>query len=352
MAKETDPVAERTVPTATKKGIVMKKKFISLALTAALILSFAGCGSKNVDTDKKTDVENTSTGTDTGEDSSDEDINLFSTLSKYSYSFSSGAGGWSTELYIEKNGDFHGMYHDSEMGAIGDDYPGGEYYFSSFSGTFTGISKIDDLTYELTYDEINYKNEVGTTEIIDGMKYIYSEAYGLAPGTTFKVYLPGTEVSTLSEEVMSWVHFDIGDAKTLETPVIENVDEMEAFSSWERLSAKEEAEMELSSYKTSYDYYNENLQNAMTTLDMSKAANSMYKAADDCLNSIWTIVKYNVSEDEFASILDEQRNWINEKEAKIKELSTDSGSLGPVDASITAADMTFERCEKLIEYLN
>ena len=330
----------------------MKKRFLALALITTMIFSFVGCGNKDTtDKDNINAKDNVVDSSDNNSDS-DSDINLFSTLSKYSYSFSSGAGGWSTELYIEKNGDFHGMYHDSEMGAIGDDYPDGEYYFSSFSGTFTGISKIDDLTYELTYDEINYKNEVGTTEIIDGMKYIYSEAYGLSPGTTFKVYLPGTEVSTLSEEVMSWVHFDIGDAKTLETPVIENVDEMEAFSSWERLSAKEEAEMELSSYKTSYDYYNENLQNAMTTLDMSKAANLMYKAADDCLNSIWTIVKYNVSEDEFASILDEQRNWINEKEAKIKELYTDSGSLGPVDASITAADMTFERCEKLIEYLN
>lgn len=330
----------------------MKKRFLALALITTMIFSFVGCGNKDTTDKDNINIKDNVVDSSDNNSNSDEDINLFSTLSKYSYSFSSGAGGWSTELYIEKNGDFHGMYHDSEMGAIGDDYPDGEYYFSSFSGTFTGISKIDDLTYELTYDEINYKNEVGTTEIIDGMKYIYSEAYGLAPGTTFKVYLPGTEVSTLSEEVMSWVHFDIGDAKTLETPVIENVDEMEAFSSWERLSAKEEAEMELSNYKTSYDYYNENLQNAMTTLDMSKAANSMYKAADDCLNSIWTIVKYSVSEDEFASILDEQRNWINEKEAKIKELSTDSGSLGPVDASITAADMTFERCEKLIEYLN
>ena len=39
--------------------------------------------------------------------------------------FSSGAGGWSTELKVADDGTFTGAYHDSEMELTGENYPNG-----------------------------------------------------------------------------------------------------------------------------------------------------------------------------------------------------------------------------------
>lgn len=49
----------------------------------------------------------------------------FAFLSHNDFSFSSGAGGWSTDFEIEQDGSFSGSYHDSEFGSTGDGYPGG-----------------------------------------------------------------------------------------------------------------------------------------------------------------------------------------------------------------------------------
>ena len=79
----------------------------------------------------------------------------------------------------------------------------------------------------------------------------------------------------------------------------------------------------------------------------------MFEAADDCLNYIWNLVRYNVDEDEYATILEEQRAWIAEKEAKAKEARDEfeGGTFAPVTYNDVLATLTMERCEVLIEYL-
>jgi hypothetical protein len=158
----------------------------------------------------------------------------FEELSKYSFGFSSGAGGWSTGFDIDKDGYFYGAYHDSDMGSTGDGYENGTVYYSGFSGHFSELTKVDEYAYEMTILDISYEDEVGTEEIIDNVRYIYDEAYGLAGTETFLVYFPGTPVNVFSEEVMWWLTYSVGDDDVLQTPVIINVDQEEGIYSYRK----------------------------------------------------------------------------------------------------------------------
>ncbi len=129
---------------------------------------------------------------------------IFKQIGELNLSFSSGAGGWGTEISIFDDGSFEGVYHDSDMGDNGDKYPGGTRYYSSFTGHFSVKTKLDDHTYLLTLDNIQYANEVDTEEYADDVKYIYTTAYGLDADTEFVLCLPGKPRNDLSEQVLSW----------------------------------------------------------------------------------------------------------------------------------------------------
>jgi len=69
----------------------------------------------------------------------------FEELSKHNYSLSSGAGAWSDDFNIEKDGFFHGHYHDMDMGDTGDDYPNGTMYICDYEGHLSNIQKMNIL---------------------------------------------------------------------------------------------------------------------------------------------------------------------------------------------------------------
>lgn len=281
----------------------------------------------------------------------------FETLSKYSYEFCSGAGGWSTNFYIEKDGFFHGNYHDSDMGDTGEDYPGGIVYYCDFSGHFTNLTKVDDFTYEMNLEDISYKNKVGDEEIEDGIKYIYSDAYGLTGTNKFRVYIPGKPISEIKEDVYFWVKFvneeESEDADTLSIICIENVEQEEGIYSYERLSASESALDYYNSAKNSYEELITDCQNANTTMEMLDNASDRFKLADDLLNDLWILIKYNTDEAEFEKILNEQREWLKQRDQKADEAadSWEGGSFAPVDFADTKAEMTMERCKELADIL-
>ena len=275
----------------------------------------------------------------------------FEDLSKLQFCFSSGAGGWSEEFTIEKDGYFKGLYHDSDMGSVGDGYENGTVYSSNYSGHFTDIQKINEYTYEMKLTDITYEEVAGEEEIIDNVRYIYTDAYCLGGNDTFKIYLPGTPVDELSEEVIIWLR-TFGDIED-ELEITAIVDEANRYGiySFDRLKPLEDARMTLNLYQESYEYYNDKLSEAVTTVDMVECTASMYEISDDCLNEIWNLVRYNVDEDSFDIVLEEQREWIAEKEKKAMEIAASDGSLAAVDRNLFCADMTMERCEELIEYL-
>lgn len=128
----------------------------------------------------------------------------FADISDLEFFFSSGAGGWWTEMYIHEDGSFEGIYRDGNMGITGEDYPNGQMYYSSFNGKFTEPEMIDEYTYMCRLEFMEYDRCEGS-EIIDGVKIDYTTAYGLDGGDTFCFYLPGKAWQELPEDFRSWV---------------------------------------------------------------------------------------------------------------------------------------------------
>ena len=141
----------------------------------------------------------------------------YASLQGIEFCFSSGAGGWETTLSIQKDGSFQGEYYDCDMGDTGTEYPNGVQYDCVFQGQFDELSKVDDLTYKTKITSISYENEVGTEEIKDGIRYIYTDAYGLDDAGEIYFYLKGTETSALSGELMNWLQMELYDYTTGET---------------------------------------------------------------------------------------------------------------------------------------
>ena len=135
---------------------------------------------------------------------------LFADFAGMEWCFSSGAGGWSTDLRIESDGTFTGEYHDSEMGDAADAYPGGTVYFCAFTGKLSLAEQLDDHTWKITVDKL--EKVPGEEAIDDGIRFLPAEPYGISEGDTMILYAPGTPVSVLSEDMQFWAH--LFDAET------------------------------------------------------------------------------------------------------------------------------------------
>ena len=143
----------------------------------------------------------------------------FEELSKRRFEFCSGAGGWAENFTIEADGSFTGLFVDSDMGSTGEGHDGGTRYCSAYAGHFTNLTRIDDYTYQMTLADISYENTVGTEEILDDILYVYTDSYCLGGTDTFTIYLPGTPLDSLSEEIRSWIYY-ANDSETQLTMIV------------------------------------------------------------------------------------------------------------------------------------
>lgn len=159
----------------------------------------------------------------------------FSDISELEFWFGSGAGAWRTVLYVADDGSFEGLYTDSDMGSTGDNYPNGICYSSEFTGTFTAPKKVDEYTYSVEIQDLTLSKDPGTEEVRDGIKYLYSEPYGLDDAKELLFYLPGAPVKDLPEGYLSWAR-GYGDAieETLPFYGLYNVGGDQGFSSHPR----------------------------------------------------------------------------------------------------------------------
>ena len=152
------------------------------------------------------------------------EINFFEQLPQ-SFVFSSGVGGWSTDLDLNSDGTFTGIYHDSDMGDLDDEYPNGTVYICEFSGKFSDPVKIDEHTYSMKLEYLNTEGTIDDEYYENGIRYIYSGPYGLENADEFLLYLPGSQISDLPEEFVSWLYafVDVQTEKTLPYYGIYNV---------------------------------------------------------------------------------------------------------------------------------
>ncbi len=156
---------------------------------------------------------------DLNQDKADETEFSFADLTDYEFYFSSGAGAWATRMMIQEDGSFSGEYHDSDMGVTGDGYPNGTQYSSIFRGRFAAPEKVNDYTWSTTITQLDYEQEADTEEILGGVRYIYSEAYGLQNAQRILIYLPGAPLTELPLDFLSWVgYYDLTSTVETELP--------------------------------------------------------------------------------------------------------------------------------------
>lgn len=140
------------------------------------------------------------------ETASEQEELSFSVFQNLTFIFSSGAGGWATEMTIAEDGTFSGRFFDGEMGVTGEEYPNGTMWQTDFFGKFTEPVKVNDFTYSMQIAEIDYEKEPGTEEIIDGVRYCYdSMPYGLYGAEELLIYTPDAPLDKLPEAYRNWV---------------------------------------------------------------------------------------------------------------------------------------------------
>lgn len=164
------------------------------------------------------DTENTAQ-----QESASGDSTVFETLPA-EFVFTSGAGGWATELNLEKDGTFHGRYHDSEMGESGENYPNGTTYICNFSGKFSLPEAEGEYEYSMHLEELNV--EPGDEYYENGVRYVISDLpYGLEDGEEFKIFMPGISAENLPDNFLMWLQgfTDVTQMETLPYYGIYNV---------------------------------------------------------------------------------------------------------------------------------
>ncbi|MEQ3466023.1 hypothetical protein ABM135_04460 [Enterococcus cecorum] len=152
---------------------------------------------------------------------------ILDTLVGKNFVFSSGSGGWGARFLSDLMA-FSGNYHNSDMGSTGPGYPGGTISESKLSGQFTRAHQVSPTLYEVYLENLQYEKPVGSLEIKDNVKYEYTEVYGISKNTRMAIYLPGTPISSMPEELRLYSYGLIPeDSQTLPVYVIQ--EDMEGF---------------------------------------------------------------------------------------------------------------------------
>ena len=130
---------------------------------------------------------------------------VFSRIDGSTFTYMSGVGGWATEVVVSGDGGFTGYFIDWDMGDTGEGYPEGTRYECRFSGSFALTGQVDAYTYALRLVALDIQTDTGAERIIDGVKVIDTDAYGLEGGEVFMLYCPGRETADLPEGFLEWI---------------------------------------------------------------------------------------------------------------------------------------------------
>lgn len=120
-----------------------------------------------------------------------------------------------TTIHLENDGSFIGNYYSglkNGKGLTGDDYPNGTAFICDFKGKFSRLEKSDGDYYYMSLISLETEKEVGEIYYENGIKYVYSEPYGIGEvGDEFLLYLPGTKLADLQHALAEYYenHFDI-----------------------------------------------------------------------------------------------------------------------------------------------
>ena len=353
----------------------MTRRFALLTAALAMVLFCTACGAKEdpappVETDPPA-VEQPSeeqapaapeqeqAGEETPEQPTDPALEAetldFAALAGLEFTFSSGAGGWRTVLEIDADGTFRGLYTDSEMGDVGEDYPNGTYYISEFSGRFDAPVREDEYTWLMTVAELNYAHPMGE-EIEEGCRYVYTKANGIAGAEGLFVVAPGTPLAVLPEFYLNWAgYYELTQTTDTELPfwgLYDTVSES-GFVSYAPPTAAELVQQEVEWAAAAAAGLEAQLQNAQTQLDMNMLSGDLYKVWDTTLNTVWNLLRQELDGETMQQLTAQQLAWIEEKEAAMTAAGAayEGGSIHAMVVNTEAAEWTQQRVYELAAYL-
>ena len=130
---------------------------------------------------------------------------IFATLEGKTFTYSSGAGGWSTTITFGANGSFTGEHRDNEMGLTGNKYPNGTVYTSSFYGSFSDVKWEGDYQYSILLKDLYLRNNLGVETYENGVRYVTTGAVGFEKAGYFTLYLPGMTTTKTPEPMQTWI---------------------------------------------------------------------------------------------------------------------------------------------------
>lgn len=132
---------------------------------------------------------------------------LFKQMAALEWLFCSGAGGWAADLWILEDGSFRGEYHALDMNDAGEGYPLGTVYICDFTGRMTLLEQADERSWKILIEKMAFDDELGLETIIEeGYRCITTDFYGITEGDEMTLYLPGTPVDALSDDMRMWAH--------------------------------------------------------------------------------------------------------------------------------------------------
>ena len=121
--------------------------------------------------------------------------------------WTSGAGGWETELRIDETGSFTGRYFDGELGDRGPANPNGTMYLCTFTGKLSEPVARGDGSYSCEVIRLTPDRDAKRVYYENGMKYILTEPNGLALGNRIVIYSPGMARSEFPEAFVTWMMY-------------------------------------------------------------------------------------------------------------------------------------------------
>lgn len=177
-----------------------------LGVAAAVGIGYVGMGmiSDAHSTDKVTTNAKQQASSEQQTNKPKQQKTIFQQIAGRDFWFTSGAGGWRTVMTINEDGTFSGKFTDSDMGDSGTDYPKGSMKISEFTGRLDNVQKVSATAYTMTVSQLDY-NPANVTTIVDGVREITVEPYGIGLNDAITIYLPGQEVDRNDATYRMWL---------------------------------------------------------------------------------------------------------------------------------------------------
>ncbi len=307
----------------------MKRSVIAFILVVGMMILACGCGRKGK-----------------GADVPEESTFSFEDLAGIEFHFDSNGR---TMVMIHADGSFQGEYFDVDIEGAGENFYETEYR-CDFSGQFAQPVRVNDYTYSVQIEEMNYKKEEGKEEIKEGVRYIYSDAYGLADTENILIYLSGAPLEELPEEYRSWTgYFGSAADEVLPCYGLYNQECRYGFSSYR--IADNLRDMIASVEECAAPIEEALADSSLTQEERCEKADTLCWWWDTASNYVWEALQKTQDAETLRTLAEKEKEWMIIREQLAAEAGTayEDETQQSMAMNLKTAELTKERVYELLE---